>query len=43
MQIPYDVEVVWNLKSSDFSYARFNIDEIKYKSLSNNLIKGMEL
>jgi len=30
IQVPHDVEVVWNLESGDFSYARFNITEIEY-------------
>lgn len=32
MQIPYNVEVVWNLESGDFSYAKFKIDKIEYNN-----------
>ena len=34
MQIPHDVEVMWNLESGNFSYARFNITEIEYNNPS---------
>jgi len=34
MQIPHDVEVMWNLESGNFSYARFNITEIEYNNHS---------
>jgi len=34
IKIPFDVEVVWNLKSGDFSYARFNVIEIEYNNPS---------
>lgn len=34
MQIPHDAEVVWNLESGDFSYARFNIIKIEYDNPS---------
>lgn len=30
MQIPYEVEAVYNLKSGDYSYAKFNLIEIEY-------------
>jgi len=30
MKIPFSVEVVWNLESGDFSYARFSMTEIDY-------------
>ena len=34
IQIPYNVEVQWNLKSGNFSYAKFNIIEIEYNNPS---------
>lgn len=34
MQIPHDVEVIWNLKSGDFSYAKFSINKIEYNNPS---------
>ncbi len=30
MKIPFSLEVVWNLKSGDFSYAKFNIETIEF-------------
>lgn len=30
MQIPFEIEALWNLKSGDDSYARFKIDKIEY-------------
>ncbi len=32
MNIPFEVEVVWNLGSGDFSYAKFNITKIEYNN-----------
>jgi len=32
MQIPFSAEVVWNLKSGDFSYAKFKINKIEYNN-----------
>ena len=34
VQIPNNVEVVWNLESGDFSYAKFNITKIEYNNPS---------
>lgn len=34
MRIPFDVEVIWNLESGDFSYAKFEIDKIEYNNPS---------
>lgn len=34
MQIPFYVEVVWNLESGDFSYAKFKVDRIEYNNPS---------
>lgn len=30
MLVPHSIEAVWNLKSGDFSYAKFDIDKIEY-------------
>jgi len=30
VKIPFNIEVVWHLESGDFSYAKFNIEEIEY-------------
>lgn len=30
MQIPFDIEAIWNLEPGDFSYARFKIDQIEH-------------
>jgi hypothetical protein len=34
MQIPFYVEVVWNLESGDFSYAKFRVKKIEYNNPS---------
>lgn len=34
MQIPFFAEVVWNLESGDFSYAKFKINRIEYNNPS---------
>ena len=34
IQIPHNVEVVWNLASGDFSYAKFDINRIEYNNPS---------
>ena len=30
IKIPFSIEVVWHLEAGDFSYAKFNIEEIEY-------------
>ena len=34
VNLPTEVEAVWNLESGDFSYAKFRITEIEYNSPS---------
>jgi hypothetical protein len=35
IKIPFDVEVVWNLESGDYSYAKFKINEIDFNRYIN--------
>lgn len=34
VRIPHEVEVVWRLKTDDFSYARFRVTEIEFNNPS---------
>jgi hypothetical protein len=34
IMIPQEIEVAWNLKSGNFSYAKFRIDNIEYNNPS---------
>ena len=34
IMIPKEIEVAWNLKSGNFSYAKFRIDNIEYNNPS---------